>query len=584
MKQNNNMKIWPEWSRTPPARAHTTGQLVARRFLRNRLAVCGVVILLAMFAFSFLGGLISPYRQSQVFLHEETVWIEFAVASLRAEDRFIVAEGERFPEAARAQALRAIEEGAASFSSADAIYSVTREGEALYTIAAATLLARARMLAGAFMLEPAAEIGFSASEEFLLAAERALTAGEERFSADGADYLLRSEGKAAAIYRAETIALASRRVFDAASREEDALVSSFVFRYAAERALEADENAFTLAGILYSFSTGESGRWIISQEDGKQRRICAVSEEMVAPLEQDVFLSAGFKEAARAAIRAKEAEFVYADDTGEAVRYTLERVNNAYTIRALKQTRLISMYAAPSKEHLLGTDGNGMDVLTRLMYGGRVSLTVGLIVVLIESLIGIAVGGVSGYFGGWVDALLMRFVDLVNGIPFYPLVIIIGTVLDQTRVDPMKRIFYLMAVMGLLGWTQIARVVRGQILSLREQEFMLAAEATGLRASRKIVRHLLPNVMPMVIVQATLSLGGIIITEATLSFLGLGVKYPLASWGSMINAASDIHIMTNSWFIWIPAGLMIMLSVLGFYFVGDGLRDALDPRMKGRSI
>ena len=137
-----------------------------------------------------------------------------------------------------------------------------------------------------------------------------------------------------------------------------------------------------------------------------------------------------------------------------------------------------------------------------------------------------------------------------------------------------------MAVLGILGWTCIARVVRGQILSLREQDFMVATEATGIRVSRRIFRHLVPNVMPLLIVQATMSLGSIIITEATLSFLGLGVKYPLASWGSIINAATDVHIMTNYWFIWIPAGVLIVLTVLGFNFVGDGLRDAFDPKMK----
>ena len=123
-----------------------------------------------------------------------------------------------------------------------------------------------------------------------------------------------------------------------------------------------------------------------------------------------------------------------------------------------------------------------------------------------------------------------------------------------------------MALLGVLGWTGIARVVRGQVLSLREQEFLLAAEATGIRVSRKILRHLLPSVMPLLIVQATINLGEIILTEATLSFLGLGVKYPLASWGSIVNAATDVHVMTNYWFVWIPAGVLIVLTVLGFKF------------------
>ena len=218
--------------------------------------------------------------------------------------------------------------------------------------------------------------------------------------------------------------------------------------------------------------------------------------------------------------------------------------------------------------------------MTRLMYGGRVSLLVGFVVIFFELFIGIIVGGISGYFGGWVDTALMRFVDLVNSIPFYPMVLIFGSVMDTLEVKPMARIFLLMVILGILGWTGVARIVRGQILSLREQDFMIATEATGLRTSRRIMKHLVPNVMPLLIVYASSGLGGVIIAEATLGFLGLGVKYPLASWGSIINVASDAYVMTNFWFMWIPAGMLILLTVLGFNFVGDGLRDAYDPKMK----
>ena len=148
------------------------------------------------------------------------------------------------------------------------------------------------------------------------------------------------------------------------------------------------------------------------------------------------------------------------------------------------------------------------------------------------------------------------------------------------QIPPMKRIFVLMIAIGLNGWTSIARIVRGQILSLREQDFMVATRATGIRTMRQIFVHLVPNVMPLLIVQATLSLGSIIIIEATLSFLGIGIKYPYASWGSIINAATNLYVMTNYWFMWFPAGVLIFVTVLGFNFVGDGLRDAFDPKMK----
>jgi len=152
--------------------------------------------------------------------------------------------------------------------------------------------------------------------------------------------------------------------------------------------------------------------------------------------------------------------------------------------------------------------------------------------------------------------------------------------MDAAHVDPQIRIYYLMLILGVLGWPGTARLVRGQILSLREQEFMTATEATGISVSRRIFKHLVPNVIPQLIVVATMGLGNIILTESTLSYLGLGVKFPYASWGNIISAVSTVYVMTNYWFVWIPAGLLILLTVLGFNFVGDGLRDAFDPKMK----
>ena len=152
--------------------------------------------------------------------------------------------------------------------------------------------------------------------------------------------------------------------------------------------------------------------------------------------------------------------------------------------------------------------------------------------------------------------------------------------MDGMRVDPQIRMLYLMLILGFLGWPGIARLVRGQILSLREQEFMTATEACGISVSRRIFRHLIPNVIPQLIVNCTMCLGATIITEATLSFLGLGVKFPFASWGNIMNDVSNSYVLTSYWFIWIPAGICLMLTVLGFNFVGDGLRDAFDPKMK----
>ena len=233
-----------------------------------------------------------------------------------------------------------------------------------------------------------------------------------------------------------------------------------------------------------------------------------------------------------------------------------------------------------SLTHLLGTDDVGRDVLSRLMYGARLSLLVGCLVVVLSLIMGVVLGLVAGYFGGIVDNVIMRIVDIFYCIPSTPLIIILGAAMDGMRVDPQIRMLYLMLILGFLGWPGIARLVRGQILSLREQEFMTATEACGISVSRRIFRHLIPNVIPQLIVNCTMSLGSTIITEATLSFLGLGVKFPFASWGNIMNDVSNSYVLTSYWFIWIPAGICLMLTVLGFNFVGDGLRDAFDPKMK----
>jgi len=244
------------------------------------------------------------------------------------------------------------------------------------------------------------------------------------------------------------------------------------------------------------------------------------------------------------------------------------------------ETKVYDTYSPPSKEHWLGTDRNGMDMLTRLMYGGRVSLYIGFIVVIIETVIGVIMGGISGYCGGWVDNLIMRIVDVFYCIPSMPLIIILGAAMDAMSVDPKIRMLYLMLILGFLGWPSMARLIRGQILSLREQEFMTATEAGGIRVSRRIFKHLVPNVIPQIIVSVTMGIGGTIITEASLSFLGLGVKFPFASWGNIINDVNNTFVLQNYWFIWIPAGTLLLLTVLAFNLVGDGLRDAFDPKMK----
>ena len=249
--------------------------------------------------------------------------------------------------------------------------------------------------------------------------------------------------------------------------------------------------------------------------------------------------------------------------------------------QVVETNKTINALAKPSAEHLLGTDKDGRDVFTRLMYGGRISLTVSFIAVFAITIFGVVLGGVAGYFGGAVDGVIMRICDVLMCLPGFPILLIIGTLLDSMGVPSQLRIYYLMAYLTLFSWPGTARLVRGQILSLREQEYMVAAEAMGYSTPRKIFKHLVPNVMPQLIVSMTLSLGSMILYEASLSYLNMGVRAPYAAWGTMINiVAEDQYILENFFNVWGPPGLCIILAVLGFNFVGDGLRDALDPKMR----
>ena len=262
------------------------------------------------------------------------------------------------------------------------------------------------------------------------------------------------------------------------------------------------------------------------------------------------------------------------------VTYTVNGVE--YTLRQSTEThKKDNFLSPPSAEHLLGTDNEGYDVFVRLMYGGRISLTVSFIAVFLITILGVILGGISGYFGGAVDNIIMRLCDILMCLPGIPILLIISTVLDASGIDAKYRIYLLMIYLTFISWTGTARLVRGQILSLREQEYMVAAEAMGYSTGRKIFKHLVPNVMPQLIVQMSLSLGSMILYEATLSYLNLGVKAPYAAWGTMINIIStNQDVLQNHWYVWVPAGVCIVIAVLGFNFVGDGLRDALDPKAR----
>jgi len=231
----------------------------------------------------------------------------------------------------------------------------------------------------------------------------------------------------------------------------------------------------------------------------------------------------------------------------------------------------ISAYRKPpSAAHLLGTDASGRDVLSRLLHAGRVSLSVGLVAVSIYASIGIVLGALAGFYGRWVDSLIMRAADIVLAFPTLILIITIVSILGPS-------IYNVMIVIGLLGWPPIARIVRGLFLTLREREFILAGRTIGASNSRLIFRHILPNALAPVIVAATFGMASAILLEAGLSFLGLGVQPPTPSWGNMLTDAQSLTVLESMPWLWIPPGIAIALAVLAINFIGDGLRDALDP-------
>jgi len=226
----------------------------------------------------------------------------------------------------------------------------------------------------------------------------------------------------------------------------------------------------------------------------------------------------------------------------------------------------------PSREHWLGTDELGRDVYTRLLYGGRVSLTVGLVAVSIYMVIGVTLGAVAGYYGGAVDSVIMRITDVVMIIPFFPLALTMAAALRPS-------VYNTMIVIGLLGWTGICRLVRGEFLTLRGREYVEAARAIGVPDGRIIFRHILPNALAPVVVAATLGMGSAILSEAGLSFLGFGVQQPTPSWGNMLSAALSLKVLLLQPWIWLPPGLLIFVAILALNLVGEGLREALDPRL-----
>lgn len=604
-------------------------RLVFKRFIRNKLAIFGTCVLALLFLFCFVGPVFYPYAQDETFYGYKYQNSKYAVGQIREEfinywNPEIDQDTKKSLSFVERNVNSTIKTMLASENEADknsyniasddgSYYTLVKLTDDAYALKDSTYVVIADFSGNAIMGGKVTfREGFDdLGEEFASAAAAGIKSGSFEFNGQKYDivkdkkgtkldydiYCDVSEGRETKYYFVSTVntpTFYNTADFDTFSKDSE-------FKYAVYSKVFTGATEFTYNGLNFGVKDDEGT--VIITKDGKDFAFLSpfaassydtqtgLNIEFVLEFEQTVMKmienSSGvgsetpFTAIAPVIFEGK----VQKDENGnvkmDEVEFKVVREQNDFTVWSNQALYLIQIYQEPSSEHILGTDANGMDVLARIMYGGRISLLVGFVVVIIEMFIGVIMGGIAGYFGGWIDNLIMRLVDIFYCIPSMPILIITGSLFDSLEMDYKTRLVWMMAILGFLGWAGVARMVRGQILSLREQEFMVAAEASGLSTSRRIFRHLVPNVMPQLIVQATMGLGSVIITESTLSFLGLGVKHPMATWGNMMNNITQkVEYLQAYAYIWVPIGCLICLAVIAFNFVGDGLRDAFDPKMK----
>lgn len=639
------------------------GRQVFKRFIRNRLAVFGSVVLIFMFAFSFLGPLFYAHGQTEIFYKYNNQNVNYALAKENsAYNGYVVNDSveldSKVVTAMNSNIKSMIEEGKDYLlvEGETGNFEINRLGDEIYTLSGREMdevctagtstvtigtydsVGKKLKFSGEEIegLEDAAkackgksgEFKFggetysykkgsgksytitktsdginyakgSLGEEFEAAMLAAIESEAKAFSFEGVNYTILNKGEAHHVYTSGEPSMAMVYTRFTLDTFETGLKVSDEFRVNALLAAY-DSGKFSYEGQKYTIKSNDD---VLEIFDAQGNEFAEFSTISIRRYSGEDSMDYDLKKALNTVIEEmqetdlKTAELTYRlpmqDENGV---YTYDEQGNlqyedgdltisqrdtgSYVISCHQTIYVIDKFAAPSGTHVLGTDGDGFDVLARIMYGGRISLMVGFVVVFLEILLGVIMGGLAGYYGGWVDNLIMRLVDIFYCLPSMPIMIILGAMMDALRMNTYIRLMIMMAALGIMGWAGVARMVRGQILSLREQEFMVATEATGIRVKDRIFRHLVPNVMPQLIVIASLGIGGTIITESTLSFLGLGVKHPLATWGTIINSVSSASAMAHYPFIWIPVGLLICMTVIAFNFVGDGLRDAYDPKAK----
>lgn len=645
---------------------------VFKRFMRNRLAVVGACILIAMFAFAFLGPLFYPYDQDQTFFTYGTQNVNYSQAKvITTYTGYKASESADAPSEVRnmmnsniktmladsKQQMVVVEGGDVYIigQTADKVYTLSSSDASLVCSAGVNVINVGKYSSLVNKLTYADSAPVDGLEE-ALASDITKTSTNGKVTVDGIEYTyqrggVKGEYNVTAVFEGVYYAPG---VAPLGAEFETALMSNieqgdnfvyggnnYVFapqgegiafdvyrvggvrvdyvytRYTLDRydintpiSEELRVNALLAIGTTQNFTAegksytiaNENGQFII--HDDKNAEVAEFTDLSIRRYSGQDTMEYDLKKAIASKIdemdskNERTADLVFDlprqdqetgqqvfDEDGNLVTDPTEMLitradTGVYNITCDQVIYLIDRFAPPSSAHVLGADGDGFDVLARIMRGGRISLMVGFVVVFLEIILGVILGGLAGYYGKWVDMLVMRLVDIFYCIPSLPILIILGAMMDYQHLSPYPRLLVMMAVLGVLGWAGVARLVRGQILSLREQEFMVAAEATGIKVSTRIFKHLIPNVMPQLIVTATMGVGGVILTESTLSYLGLGVKQPYATWGAMINSVSSQQMIAQYPHIWIPVGLLICLTVIAFNFVGDGLRDAYDPKSK----
>ena len=639
------------------------GRQVFKRFIRNRLAVFGSVVLIFMFVFSFLGPLFYAHGQTEIFYKYNNQNVNYALAKENsAYNGYVVNDSveldSKVVTAMNSNIKSMIEEGKDYLlvEGETGNFEINRLGDEIYTLSGREMdevcaVGTSTVTIGTYDsvgkklkfsgeeiegLEDAAkackgksgEFKFggetysykkgsgksytitktsdginyaegSLGEEFESAMLAAIESEAKAFSFEGVNYTILKKDETHHVYTSGDPSMAMVYTRFTLDTYETGLKVSDEFRVNALLAAY-DSGKFSYEGQKYTIKSNDDVLEIFDAQGNEFAEFSTISIRRYSgedSMDYDLkkTLNTVIEEMQEKDLKTAELTYrlpmqdengVYTYDEQGNLQYEdgdltiSQRDTGSYVINCQQTIYVIDKFAAPSGTHVLGTDGDGFDVLARIMYGGRISLMVGFVVVFLEILLGVIMGGLAGYYGGWVDNLIMRLVDIFYCLPSMPIMIILGAMMDALRMNTYVRLMIMMAALGIMGWAGVARMVRGQILSLREQEFMVATEATGIRVKDRIFRHLVPNVMPQLIVIASLGIGGTIITESTLSFLGLGVKHPLATWGTIINSVSSASAMAHYPFIWIPVGLLICMTVIAFNFVGDGLRDAYDPKAK----